>query len=233
MRTIMVLNTKGGTGKTTLVTNIAGYYASQEMSTVVKDYDSQGSAIDWIEQRDGSLSRIHSLAAFKSTPQFATRAWQNRLPKLTERVVIDTPAKIDLERFINTMRSVDKIVIPVSSSAIEIRVTVKFVHKLRKLLKSYAVKAEIGLVAIRVDINTTNYHAMQATFNELDIEFIASLSYGDNYLKSAESGVGILEMESSQLAKDKFEWAPLINWLEDDVVIQQNSEERKFYVVSD
>jgi len=212
MRTIMVLNTKGGTGKTTLVTNIAGYYASQEMSTVVKDYDSQGSAMDWIEQRDGSLSRIHGLAAFKSTPQYATRAWQNRLPKLTERVVIDTPAKIDLARFLNTMRSVDKIVIPVSSSAIEIRVTVKFVHKLRKLLKSYAVKAEIGLVAVRVDINTTNYHAMQATFNE---------------------GVGILEMESPQLAKDKFEWAPLINWLEDDVVIQQNSEERKFYVVSD
>lgn len=233
MRTIMVLNTKGGTGKTTIVTNIAGYYADQAINVCIKDYDSQASSLDWLAQRDISLPEIHGLAAFKPSPQFTTRTWQMRLPEKTKRVVLDTPAGIDLSRFSRELSRVDKLLIPVSSSAIDIRSTIRFIQKLQKQVKASGGKADIGVVANRVNVESSSYVALQKVFAEIEVSFIASLSCDDIYLKSSECGEGVLEMSHSTLARDKFEWAPLINWLEDEQRLPQTLNERKLYVVSE
>jgi len=233
MRTIMVLNAKGGSGKTTLVTNIAGYYAAQEQTTVIKDYDPQGSSTEWLEGRSHSLPTIHGLTAFKPSSQYMTRAWQMRLPKNTSQVIIDTPAVIDLKRFVTTLKSVDKILIPVSASFVEVRATVKFIETWNAFTKLYPCSAKIGLVANRVNIESAAYHAMCTTFKNLGMDVIASLSYNEKYLEAAESGLSVLELEHSQLAQDKFEWAPLINWLEDDNVMQKNIDEPKLYAIAD
>jgi len=233
MRTIMVLNAKGGSGKTTLVTNIAGYYASQGKTTVIKDYDPQGSSTDWLEQRGYSLPKIHGLTAFKPASQYRTRAWQMRLPTNTDRVIIDTPAAVDLKRFVSTFRDVDKILIPVSNSAIEIRATAKFIQELKTFFKLYPCKAQIGIVANRVDTDSSEYHSMVSIFKNLELNFIASLSRNSKYLKGAERGVSLLELEHPQLARDKFEWAPMINWLEDEWVMVESAEETKLYAVTD
>lgn len=244
MQTIMVLNAKGGSGKTTLVTNIAGYYAAQEKVVVIKDYDPQGSATEWLALRDYSFPRIHGLVAYKPVPQYTTRAWQMRLPENTDRVIVDTPAGVDLTRFAGMVKAVDKILIPVSSSGIEVRATLAFIKKLKKFMGLYSCSAEIGVVANRVDTNMACYHSMLDALEGLGMSCIASLSYSDSYLKSAEGGESILELDHSMIAKDKFEWAPLINWLEDDVVMKpsvaseeclsnSNAEERKLYVVAD
>ena len=241
MRTIMVLNTKGGSGKTTLVTSIAGYYASQEKTVVIKDYDSQGSAMEWLALRGRSLPRIHGLAAFKPVPQYTTRAWQMRLPENTERVIVDTPAGVDLTRLAGMVKSVDKIIIPVSSSGIEVRATVAFLQKLKGFMKLYSCKAELGVVANRVDVSSASYHSMQAVFDGLGMNCVANLSYSESYLKSAEGGASVLELDQLETVKDKFEWAPLLNWLEDEAVMRvgaeellsSSAEERKLYVVAE
>lgn len=233
MHTTMVLNAKGGSGKTTLVTNIAGYYAAQNQTVVIKDYDPQGSSSDWLGERSYSLPTIHGLAAFKPSSQNMTRAWQMRLPKETQQVIIDTPAVIDLKRFVTTLKSVDKILIPVSASAVEVRATVKFIESWRAFIKLYPCDAKLGIVANRVNIDSSAYHAMCTVFKNLGMDVVASLSYNEKYLEAAESGVSVLELDHAQLAQDKFEWAPLINWLEGDNVMSSNIEEPKLYAIGD
>ena len=233
MRTIMVLNAKGGSGKTTLVTNIAGYYAAQQETTVIKDYDPQGSSSEWLQERSYSLPTIHGLTAFKPSSQYMTRAWQMRLPNDTRHVIIDTPAVIDLKRFVTTFKSVDKLLIPVSASPVEIRATVKFIETWKAFTKLYPCNAKIGIVANRVNIESNGYHALRTVFKNLGMDIIASLSYNEKYLEAAERGVSILELNHSNLAQDKFEWASLINWLEDDEIIQRNIDEPKLYAVAD
>ena len=233
MRTIMVLNAKGGSGKTTLVTNLAGYYAAQEQTTVIKDYDPQGSSTAWLEGRSHSLPTVHGLTAFKPSSQYMTRAWQMRLPKNTSQVIIDTPAVVDLKRFVTTLKAVDKILIPVSASFVEVQATVKFIETWKAFTKLYPCSAQIAIVANRVNIESHTYHAMCTTFKNLGMDVIASLSYSEKYLEAAESGMSVLELEHSQLAQDKFEWAPLINWLEDDNVLSKNIDEPKLYAIAD
>ena len=119
MRTILVLNSKGGSGKTTLVTNLAGYYAAQGKTVVLQDYDTQGSSTDWLNQRPYHLRKIHGQESHKVCSNYVTRAWKMRLPENSDRVIIDSPAAMDMQRHVSMIRSVDKILVPVSPSAIE------------------------------------------------------------------------------------------------------------------
>ncbi|MDH5259123.1 MAG: ParA family protein [Gammaproteobacteria bacterium] len=234
MRTIMVVNSKGGSGKTTLATNLAGFYASRDQVTVIKDYDPQGSSSEWLKQRPYTMKKIHILSAFKPSSQFVTRAFAMRLPSNAEKLIIDTPAGVDLIKFISTVKSVDKIIIPVSPSSIDIRATAMFIHELLKFKKMHRFNAEIGVVANRADINSPAYRSMKKIFANLDIEFIATLSQNDNYIKAAERGVSLLELDHPAVMKDKAEWAPLVNWVEGEEVvrIEPVTPERHLYAVS-
>ena len=233
MRTIMVVNSKGGSGKTTLATNLAGYYASKNQVVVIKDYDPQGSSSEWLKQRPYTMSKIHSLEAFKPSSMFVTRAFAMRLPKDAEKLIIDTPAGVDLIKFVTTVKTVDKIIIPVSPSSIDIRATATFIHQLFKFRKLHGFKAEIGVIANRADVNSPAYRSMKKIFSNLDIEFIATLSQNDNYMKAAEMGVSLLELDHPSVSNDKEEWAPLVNWIEDKEVVKAVAPvvERRLYAV--
>jgi len=233
MRTIMVVNSKGGSGKTTLATNLAGFYASQKQVTVIKDYDPQGSSIDWLKHRPFTMSKIQGLSAYKASSLFVTRAFAMRLPRDVERLIIDTPAGVDLKRFATTVKTVDKILIPVSPSSIDIRATAMFIHELHKFRKMHRFNAEIGIVANRADSSSLAYHSMKKIFSNLDMTFIATLSQNDNYMKAAELGVSLLELDHPSLQKDKDEWAPLINWIEDKTMIRIGRTEPHLFAVAD
>jgi len=231
MHTTMVMNSKGGSGKTTLATSLAGFFAANNKVTVIKDYDPQGSSSDWLKQRPYTMKKIHGLDAFKSNSMFVTRAFAMKLPADTERLIIDTPAGVELVKHISTMKTVDKILIPVSPSAIDIRATAMFIHQLFKFTKMHRIKADVGVVANRADINSDAYRAMRKIFANLDIEFIATLSQNENYIKAAELGVSLLELDHPAVTKDKTEWAPLINWLEGKPLICPEIGGRHLYAV--
>ena len=233
MRTIMVVNSKGGSGKTTLATNLAGFYASRKQVVVIKDYDPQGSSTEWLKHRPYTMDSIHGLSAFKPSSQFVTRAFAMRLPSNAERLIIDTPAGVDLKLFITTVSSVDKIIIPVSPSAIDIRATAMFIHQLQKFKKMHRFKAEIGVIANRADKDSAAYRSMKKIFSNLDMEFVATLSQNENYIKAAELGVSLLELDHPAVKKDKDEWAPLINWIEDEELVRTDVPEPHLYAVAE
>lgn len=233
MLTIMVVNSKGGSGKTTLTTNLAGFYASQKQTTVIKDYDPQGSSMEWLKHRPYTMGKIHGLSAHKASSLFVTRAFSMRLPSETERLIIDTPAGVDLKRFSSAVKTVDKILIPVSPSAIDIRATAMFIHELHKFKRMHRFEAEIGIVANRADINSPAYHSMKKIFNNLDMRFIAALSQNDSYMRAAELGVSLLELDHPSIQKDREEWAPLVNWIEGKVVLNAEKVTPRLFAVGD
>ncbi len=214
MRTIMVLNSKGGCGKTTIVTNLAGYYAAIGLPVVLKDFDPQGSSIEWLKQRPYSKPVIHGISPFRSKSG-STRSWQMRIPPETKRIIIDTPAGIDLQRHSSIMKNVDKILIPVQQSAIDIRATAMFIQELHKLFRISPTNAVIGIVANRANQNTPSFFALQRIFNNLDFEFITVLNQSENYAQAAESGISVLEHDSPFAEQSKQDWQPLIDWLEE------------------
>lgn len=231
MRTIMVLNSKGGSGKTTLVTNLAGIYASQNKVTIVKDYDPQGSSTEWHKQRPYSMPEIHCLTAFKPMSNHVTRAWQMRLPRNAERLIIDSPAGIDLKHYVSVVKSADKLLVPVTQSAIDIRATEVFLKDLLTFLKLYPCGAEIGVVANRADTSLASYQSLKALVQNMGLELVTALSASNHYIMAAETGASVLELEQRDLSRDLAEWEPLMEWIDGKPSTTTHSE-RHLYAIS-
>ena len=116
---VVILNPKGGCGKSTLATNLAALYARDKSTPAVMDYDPQGSAMAWLERRPEDLPPIHGIAAYKKTMQ-ATRSWQLRVPVETETLLIDSPASIDHDDLRELTRDATSILVPVLPSSMDI-----------------------------------------------------------------------------------------------------------------
>src|SRR5260370_2085307 len=119
MQRILVLNPKGGSGKTTIATNLASYFASQGDRTLLSDNDPQGSSTRWLKKRKPEQAFIHGIAAFERNTRM-TRAWQMRIPSDAAHIVIDTPAAIPAQEMPEMTKSADAIIVPVLPSDIDI-----------------------------------------------------------------------------------------------------------------
>ena len=213
MRTVMVLNGKGGCGKTTIVTSLAGFYASRGAATVLKDYDPQGSSTEWLRHRPKNKQRIYGITAFKASTGM-TRVWQMRIPVETDWLFIDSPAGVDLSRYADALKSVDHIIIPVVPSPIDIRATALFLKEVFTFMRAYPCRAKIGVVANRVTPQSRAFFTLQRIFANLDIPFIAALSENENYITAAEHGVSLLELDAKLIERDQEDWSPLLSWIE-------------------
>ena len=213
MRRITILNPKGGSGKTTLATNLAAYYASRGLATTLMDFDPQGSTARWLRSRPASLPAIHGIAAYCRAPG-VTRSFQLRTPIGTDRVVVDTPAAIEPQRFAEFCRDADAIVVPVLPSQIDIHACA---HCIEHLLTTARIKRRenrIAVVANRVRPNTLVFRSLSRFLETLDIPFVATLRESQNYIRSFELGVGVHEMRAERSLPDVEQWAPLVSWIE-------------------
>lgn len=214
-RRILVINAKGGCGKTTLATNLASYYAVQQRPAALFDYDPQGSSMQWLASRDESSFPIHGVAAFRKPTSGMTRTWQMRLPEETERVILDAPAGVSGMPMIDLVREVDTIIIPVLPSPIDIHAASHFIKDLLLVAKVRSRSIRVGVAANRVRKNTTVYQSLRRFLESLNIPFVAYLRDTQNYVKSAEEGMGIHELHAHLIHKDKAQWKKLIAWIEE------------------
>ena len=213
MRRITILNPKGGSGKTTLATNLAAYYASRGFPTALMDFDPQGSSSRWLRLRPGTLAPIHGVAAYHNVPGM-TRSFQLRLPPGTARVVIDTPAAIEPGRFGEFTREADAIVVPVLPSQIDIHACAKCIEHLLTTAGIKRREGRIAVVANRVRPNTLVFRSLMRFLETLDIPIMATFRESQNYIRSFELGVGLHEMRAERSMPDVEQWAPLVTWLE-------------------
>ena len=210
---ILVLNPKGGSGKTTISTNLAAYLASQGNPTALMDYDPQASSMRWLSKRPNDRPAIYGVEAHKRNVN-VTRSWQLRVPPETRYIVVDSPAAIPPHELAEFTRAADAILVPVGPSDIDIHAASRFIADLLLKAKVNRRTANIGVIANRVNAQTVAYRNLMRFVYRLTIPVIGVLRDGQNYLHAANEGLGIHECKPHRVQKDLAQWAPLTAWLE-------------------
>ena len=213
MRTILVINSKGGSGKTTLTTNLASYFASQNIRTAILDCDPQGSSLQWLRQRPAHFPPIHGANA--APPAGATQlASQKRwVPDNTETLIIDAPAGVKGLLLKDLVRRSTFILIPVSPSPVDIHASADFVKDLFLVGGARVSNAKIAVVANRVRLSSPTYEPLERFLNALKLPFLTRISDSDNYIHAVGSGMGVFEMDEATTLAERKEFMPILNWL--------------------
>lgn len=205
MRHIMVLNAKGGCGKSTLATNIATYFANEGAGVALADFDPQRSSLDWLDRRPDDRPEIAGVAGFDGGLRHA--------PRTVDFMVIDAPARTHSSELTDLVRYAETIVVPVLPSTIDMQATTTFLDELRHLGKIENKKAKIGLVANRVRDNTLIYGELDEYLTKARAPYIAALREAQNYVRAYTRGLGIFELPEYLAWPDWNEWEPLTAWL--------------------
>lgn len=210
---VAVLNTKGGCGKTTLSTSLAGYYALKGYQTALLDMDPQGSSLRWIANRAGHKPAVLGLNGAEKNGR-VTKSFQMRVPPNVERLVVDTPAAIDSLRLQDAVRGAHAVIIPVLPSDIDIHAASRCVAELLLNGRIENRQQRVAVVANRVKKQAQMYETLKRFLGSLEIPFIATFRDTQNYLHAAEKGLSVHELKDHNIREEKREWAPLIEWLE-------------------
>ena len=204
MRTIMLLNAKGGCGKSTLASNLASYYANEGRAVALVDYDPQASSLEWLAVRPDNAALI---TAIDGTTEGM------RIPRGTEMVIYDVPAGIKGKELTALVRRAETLIIPVLPSPIDIRAASHFIRDLLLVGKVSRKQTKLAVVANRVREHTLVYHRLERFLKSLKIPFVTTLRDTQNYIRAEERGLGIFELPPSLVAHDLEQWEPLLRWL--------------------
>lgn len=205
MRSILIVNPKGGCGKTTIATNLATYYAVWDISTALVDLDPQQSTMEWLRQRPETENPIQGFNGLSGKIYPRTD---------TQRIIYDAPARTDSAKVAQLIKLVDVVLIPVLPSAIDMRVAASFITDLTIRLRRNNARALIGVVANRAQKNYHSYHALLKFLKSLEVPFVGVIRNSQNYVKAADSGIGIFEMPATVVKQDMQEWRPILHWIE-------------------
>ena len=213
MQRIVVMNPKGGSGKTTIAINLASYFASIQQSPVLMDFDPQGSSSRWVKKRQPTQGRIHVIEAAEQSTSRTTRAFQLRIPQGATHVIVDTPAAIEANEMPDMTRTAHKILVPVLPSDIDIHASSRCIRDLLLVAKIRREENRIGVIANRIRRNTLTYQSLIRFLQSLSIPIVATIRDSQNYVRAAELGIGVHEMKSYVAREDVEQWEPLIDWL--------------------
>ena len=204
MKSIMVINSKGGSGKTTIAVNLAAYCAQKGYETTLVDLDPQESSSQWLNERPISKSKISGSKSFSKT----LKKGKNRV------VVYDVPAAVHGSRLNNYIKKANIVVVPVMPSPIDMKAAKEFIHSVRSMGPVIRNKIKVGLVANRCRAYTNIFSELDNyLLKEKGMKYITAFRDNTNYIKSAKSGLGIFEMGEVATAQDREEWKPLVRWL--------------------
>ncbi len=205
MRHIMVLNAKGGCGKSTIATSLASYYATQDYRVALADYDPQRSGLDWLARRPKERPPIEGVEA-------ATHGLRN-LPRNAEVVIIDAPARVHGTELTEMVRHAETIIVPVLPSSIDIQAASKFLGDLGGVGRVARKEAKIAVVANRVRDNTLIAGELDDYLESLKTPYVAKFREAQNYIRAYTRGLGIFELPEYLAWPDWEQWEPLLEWL--------------------
>ena len=206
MRSIMVLNAKGGSGKSTVSTNLASYYSTLGKKVVLVDLDPQASSLDWLKARPSGRKSISGIDA--STGNI-------RLPRNVDYVIYDTPAASHGKDLIALLRRAQSIIIPILPSPIDMRAATPFIQTVLASGRVARKECRVALIANRCRQNTNVYHQLDGFLRKVrKAPFISVLRETQNYNRAAERGLGVFELAPYLVRRDLDQWFPIISWLE-------------------
>jgi chromosome partitioning protein len=212
MNSTLVINAKGGVGKTTLVTNLASYFASRQVPTTIADVDPQGSSLNWLQQRPTDAFKIHGADL---SPRGAPGApvTRRQIPRETKQLIIDAPAGPSRLMLQDLLARTQAILIPVAPSAIDVHATANFIKELLLVGQVRFRDIRVAVVANRVRTSRPVYAPLEKFVAALKISFLTKVSDSDAYVDAAERGLGVFEMPEDQCAAERREFQPIVDWV--------------------
>ncbi|MBS3910245.1 MAG: ParA family protein [Hydrogenophaga sp.] len=204
MPIVVVANPKGGVGKSTLSTNVAGYFASQGHAVMLGDADRQQSSRLWLQLRPPAARPIATWAV--SHDLIA------RPPRDTSHVVLDTPAGLHGWRFKDVMRMADKVLVPLQPSIFDMYATRAFLDEVAEFRD--ADKLKIGIVGMRVDPRTIAAEKLQEFVGSLGLPVLGFLRDTQNYIHLAARGLTLFDVAPGRVDKDLQQWQSICDWLD-------------------
>lgn len=204
MKSFLIANPKGGVGKSTIATNLAGCFAKQGHKVMLGDIDRQQSAHSWLQLRSPALPPI---ASWKIDPDKPAHP-----PAGTTHVVLDTPAGLHGKQLAHVLKLVDRIIVPLQPSIFDILATREF---LDELLEEKAIRKHqtfIGVVGMRVDARTRSAAQLERFLQDNDLPVLTYLRDTQNYVQTAAHGMTIFDLSESRASQDWAQWLPIIDW---------------------
>jgi len=205
MFTILVANPKGGAGKSTLTTNIAGMLASLKQRVVIMDLDKQQSATNWLARRPPALPKIMSWT--EDTDLDELRAFS------PQWMVIDTHARLRRPDRTYLLSRADCVLVPVNPSVFDIEATAKFLLKLHQDPNVQSGRVAIGLVGSRTDSRTRMAHELASFFDRSGLPVVTFVPDSVVYPQCARDGLSIYELPHARVEQQLEAWQPLVTWL--------------------
>lgn len=211
--TTLVVNPKGGSGKTTIAINLAACFAADNVPVTLMDYDPQASSLNWLRSRPAQAPRIHG--ANGAPARFGhLRSFEMFVPPQTRQLVIDAPAGSSGVLLHEMIDRAHCIVVPVAPSVIDLHATANFIRDL--LLHTVRIRTgaiRLAVVANKVRVTMPAYQPLLRFLGALDIKLAARLLDSDVYLKAAEAGLSIFEYEPAQTVAERHQFLPIVEWV--------------------
>lgn len=206
MRAILVANPKGGSGKTTLATNLAGYLARQNQRVVMWDLDQQKSSLNWLALRSPELPAITRLGLERSETS-------QRVMEENDWLVLDSPAGIRGKNLSHALKLAHKIIVPVQPSVFDMVATRDFIDRLMEEKTINKHKAFIGIVGMRVDPRTRAASTLEQFLLQYNLPILTYLRDTMVYVNSAFNGKSIFDLPLYQAERDLMQWRPITTWV--------------------
>ncbi len=205
MRHVMIMNSKGGSGKSTIATNLAAWYAKEGMSVGLADYDPQQSSLDWLERRPDSRPTIVGLDAAKEGLK--------HLPRSLDVLVMDAPARTLGSELTQLVNHADTILVPVMPSGIDMQATGRFINDLKGTNRVSSKKAVVAALANRVRDNTKIADDLDDFMQKLRVPYVGWLREAQNYIRAYSRGLGVHELPEYLAWPDWQQWDQLLDYL--------------------
>ena len=214
-RRILIVNGKGGCGKTTIATNLAVAYASQGLKVSLIDNDPQASSTYWCDQRDPDLPPVSIVACHRRSNMYQTQTFHNRIAPETDRIIVDGHSNArdrDLEML---LKQSDVILVPMLPSSIDIRAGGRFIAELLAHRAYRNAPRPVGVIANRVKPDTETHAKLKYFLECLDVPSVATFHDNPAYSEAAEVGQGIVDMhDCDSVTQDAATWLELVRWID-------------------
>lgn len=204
MRSVLVVNPKGGSGKTTLATNLAGGLANRNEHVFLWDLDRQQSSLTWLGMRPSHAARVERLDHREGADHSIGKG---------QWLVIDSPAAFHGKALSQSLKLADKVLVPVQPSVFDMAATASFLQALREEKAIRRHKTFVGIVGMRVDPRTRAAATLESFLGQFDLPVLAYLRDTQVYPNAAFNGLSIFDLPSYQTERDIEQWTPVLDWL--------------------
>mgnify|MGYP001766443788 FL=1 len=205
MKSFLIANPKGGSGKSMLATNLAGLLARQGQLVMLGDIDRQQSSRQWLDLRPSILPRIESWRIEADKPA--------RPPAGTTHAVLDSPAGLHGAKLTQALDAVERVIVPLQPSLFDIMATGQFLEALAKERRMRGQRHRLAVVGMRVDARTRAAAELERFLADLGLPVLAFLRDTQNYVQAAAHGMTIFDLSLSRSAQDRAQWQPIIEWI--------------------